>query len=349
MRNTVAFLIVCLVQLSPAQGIRFGLFTDSHWADKATSGTRYYRDTPTKMKIALDTFQAHTLPFMVHLGDVIDGYTANDTTLAWKDLDSVSSAMTRFSGRKYIVLGNHDMASLSKPQMLNRMTGIAVKQNYYSFDTAGYHFVVLDGNYNPDSTDFSHNNYTWSNAWIAPAEKRWLINDLSAAAGKVTVVFLHELLDSTITSGECLKNANEIRHIFENAGNVVAVISGHAHTGGYKLFKNIHYVWLKGMVENALPANNFAEARITAANDSLIIKGYVNQTAYSLKLKQVTTTVRRQPRPSVLHRTTRDETFYSIRGQRLPSPAKNSPMLVIQATKTGKDAKTRLPISSSPR
>jgi len=185
MRNTIAFLIICLAQLTPAQGLRFGLLTDSHWADKAASGTRYYRDTPAKMRMALDTFQVHTLPFIVHIGDVIDGYTANDSTLAWKDLDSVSNALTRFSGLKYIVLGNHDMASLSKSQMLNRLTGIAVKQNYYSFNSGSYHFVVLDGNYNADSTDFSHNNYTWSDAWIAPVEKRWLVNDLAAAAGKV--------------------------------------------------------------------------------------------------------------------------------------------------------------------
>jgi len=36
-----------------------------------------------------------------------------------------------------------------------------------------------------------------------------------------------------------------------------------------------------------LPANNFAEATITPAGDSLIVKGYFNQTSYKLKLKTI--------------------------------------------------------------
>ena len=287
MRFPFFAVVLTIAGICSAQGISFGIIADPQYANTANSGTRYYRSSLAKLAQAADTFQVHAVPFVTVLGDFINGYTPADTALALQDLDSVNRRLNRFTGEKYAVIGNHDVASLSKAEFLGRVA-TTVRSNYYSFDKGNYHFVILDGDYRADSVDFNHGNFTWSDAWAAPAEIRWLIADLASAGAKTVFVMIHYILDSTVTSGECLKNANELRRIFENAGNVKAVFSGHAHAGGYKLFNGTHYLVMKGMVENALPANTFAEVTVKPADDSLIVKGYFNQTSYRLKIKPTT-------------------------------------------------------------
>jgi predicted phosphohydrolase len=283
-RSLFSAFVLGIAGICSAQGISFGIIADPQYANTANSGTRYYRSSLTKLAQAADTFQVHAMPFVAVLGDFINGYTATDTTPALQDLDTVNLRLNRFTGEKYAVIGNHDVASLSKAEFLGRVA-TAVRSNYYSFDKGNYHFVVLDGNYRADGVDFNHGNFTWSDAWVSPAEIAWLTADLAGAGTKTVFVMIHYILDSTVTSGECLKNANELRRIFETAGNVKAVFSGHAHAGGYKLFNGIHYLVMHGMIENALPASSFAEVTVTPAADSIIVKGYFDQLSYRLRLK----------------------------------------------------------------
>lgn len=279
--------VVCVAGICSAQGITFGVIADPQYANTATSGTRYYRSSLTKLAQAADSFQVHAVPLVAVLGDFINGYTATDTAPALRDLDSVNLRLNRFTGEKYAVIGNHDVTSLSKAEFLGRVS-TSVRSNYYSFDKGNFHFVVIDGNYRADGVDFNHNNFTWSDAWVSPAEITWLTADLAAAGTKTVFAFIHYILDTTVTSGECLKNAGELLRIFENAGNVKAVFSGHNHAGGYKNFNGIHYIVMRGMIENALPASSFAEATVTTAGDSLIVKGYFNQPSYRLRLRPTT-------------------------------------------------------------
>jgi len=287
MRIFFSAAVLGIAGICSAQGISFGIIADPQYANTANSGTRYYRSSLTKLAQAADSLQAHSVPFVAVLGDFINGYTATDTARALADLDTVNLRLNRFTGEKYAVIGNHDVTSLSKAEFLGRVA-TTVRSNYYSFDKSNYHFVVLDGNYRADGVDFNHNNFTWSDAWVPPAEITWLTADLAAAGAKEVFVFIHYILDTTVTSGECLKNAGELMRMFENAGNVKAVFSGHAHAGGYKNFNGIHYVVMRGMVENALPANSFAEATVMPAGDSLIVKGYFDQPSYRLRLKPTT-------------------------------------------------------------
>lgn len=288
MRRTAILLFLFPICLVHAQGISFGIFTDVHYATTANSGTMYYQSSLVKLAQALDTFRVHGIHQAFCLGDLDNGYTATDSGKVFTDLDSINLRFAAFPGKICGVIGNHDLQSVTKSQLLGR-TGYTVKQNYYSFDTAAYHFVVLDGSYNSDSSDFTPSNATLANASIPAAEKQWLVNDLSVAGNKPVIVLLHYPLDSTLSSGNVLKNNNEIRYIFEAAGNVKAVFSGHVHTGGYRMINGIHYVILQAMVLNALPSNAFTEVTIPASNDSIFVKGYMSQTSqasYRLKLTQ---------------------------------------------------------------
>jgi len=276
--------IIAAVGLCSAQGITFGLVADPQYAPDTANQYRFYSTSRIRLQDAVDTFQVHALPFIAILGDHINGYEPTDTQKAYRDIDSLNFQLMRYFGDRYSVIGNHDCQSTSKEEFMGRIACI-IPSKYYSFDRDNYHFVVLDCQYNPDGTDFNHNNNNWFNATIPDTEKQWLINDL-AAAGKTSVfIFMHDCCDTTKCL-ELLVNAAEMRTIFENAGNVKAVFNGHKNAGGYANIHGIHYLPMKGMVEQALPSNAFAEVTVTPDDDSLIVKGYSNQTSYNLKLKK---------------------------------------------------------------
>jgi len=279
------FVIIVAVGLCSAQGITFGLVADPQYAPDTANSLRFYSTSRIRLQEATDTFQVHGLPFIAILGDHINGYESTDTLKAYRDIDSLNFQLMRYFGDRYSVIGNHDCQSTSKEQFMARIACI-IPSKFYSFDRDNYHFVVLDCQYGPNGSDFSHEDSIWFKAAIPDTEKQWLINDL-AAAGKTSVfVFMHDCCDTTQCL-ELLVNAAEMRTIFEDAGNVKAVFNGHKHAGGYANIHGIHYLTMKGMVEQALPANAFAEVTITPDDDSLIVKGYSNQPSYKLKLKEI--------------------------------------------------------------
>src|SRR4051812_1622485 len=58
---------------TPAKGgVKAGLITDLHYADKPPSGSRHYRETPGKLAEAAGRFEKEKPDFVVELGDLID-------------------------------------------------------------------------------------------------------------------------------------------------------------------------------------------------------------------------------------------------------------------------------------
>src|SRR5687767_648375 len=53
-------------------GVKFGLITDLHYADKPPAGTRHYRETLGKLGEAAKQFDKDKPGFVVELGDLID-------------------------------------------------------------------------------------------------------------------------------------------------------------------------------------------------------------------------------------------------------------------------------------
>jgi alkaline phosphatase len=85
-------------------GLRFGLVTDLHYADKPPAGTRHYRETLAKLAEAAGQFKKGKPDFVVELGDLIDAANAVDTELAYlKRIDREFSAISK---ARHYVLGN---------------------------------------------------------------------------------------------------------------------------------------------------------------------------------------------------------------------------------------------------
>lgn len=254
------------------QSVRAGLVTDLHYADKPELGTRYYRETLTKLAEAVDQFQKDLPDFVVHLGDLID---AADSVEAEKGyLSAVVGALSKAPGKKHFVLGNHCVYTLTKPEFLE---GVGQKASYDSFDSGGFHFVVLDACFRSDGTPYGRKNFQTVDTNVPAAELDWLRQDLKTAASK-TIVFVHQRLD--VSSAVGVRNAKDVRQVLEESGKVLAVFQGHSHLNDYQEISHIHYCTLRAMVEGSGARNNGFSTMDISADGTIRISGYREQKSY---------------------------------------------------------------------
>jgi predicted phosphodiesterase len=222
---------------------RVGLITDLHYADKPTAGTRHYRESLLKLREAGKQFHSAQISHVIELGDLIDA--ADSVEVEQSYLKVIHEEFLKIPGEKHYVLGNHCVDTLTKGEFLG---GVGATRSYYSFDEAGFHFVILDACFRSDGKPYERRNFEWTDPNIPPSELEWFKQDLSSTSLPV-VVFVHQRLDVGEPHG--IKNAIEIRELIEKSGKVTAVFQGHSHKNDYRQIKGVHYVTLVAMVEGS--------------------------------------------------------------------------------------------------
>jgi alkaline phosphatase len=253
--------------------VRVGVITDLHYADKPTRGTRHYRDTLTKLGEAAEYFAKAKPNFVVELGDFIDAADSVEVELGY--LRRVNEVFAAIPGPKHYVLGNHCVDTLTKPEFLD---GIGRKEAYYSFDSGGVHFVVLDSCFTADGRPYGRKSSKWTDANIPADELDWLRSDLRGSH-LPTIVLAHQRLDDG--KSHAVQNAVEVRKILENSGRVLAVLQGHSHKNSHQEIAGIHYVTLVAMVEGPAPKNNGFAMLEVGADGTLRIDGFRDQANYA--------------------------------------------------------------------
>lgn len=256
-----AALLACSVMSLSAQAKKvgkviseFGLITDIHFTDKADSETRKYSAAMDKLDVFITEMNKEKPNFVIELGDMVD--TLKPETDAVANLRKIESLFKSFKGPSYHVLGNHEFDNLTRKQFLDNITNTNIPdgETYYSWTSGGVHYVVLDADYTvtPEHRPYdmktkNDNFWTWKDAYIPDEEKEWFKNDL-ASTDLPVVVFTHQPLDRIDSQDHNVKNATEIRDIMEADGDVLTVISGHDHAGGYSQINGIHYIVFSGNV-----------------------------------------------------------------------------------------------------
>ena len=245
-----------LERLGDQTAVRFGLVTDSHYADADPLGTRFYRESLIKMREAVATLRREGVSFLGVLGDIKDmaPKESEDRTLA--HLTAIEAEIQRFGGPTYHVLGNHDMDNISKPQMLAGITntGIAKDRSYYAFTHQGLRFVTLDACYLENGQPYDHGNFDYRDTWVPAAQLDWLNGELTSSSSLPVIVLAHQRLDGEGTLH--VKNSAEVRAVLERSKKVLAVFMGHDHPGAYNHLNGIHYYTQKAVIEGSGEANN---------------------------------------------------------------------------------------------
>ena len=258
-------------QAAPRRTLRFGVLTDTHYADRPTAGTRHYADSLQKVDEAIEAFNRAKVDFVIELGDLKDMDAKGTPELTLRYLDSIEQRLRRFDGPLYHVLGNHDMDCITKEEFLAHTSnaGRANGRAYYSFEAQGVRCIVLDANFNADMTPYSRGNFDWRVANIPTEQLDWLDGELTRHRRQPTIIFLHQMLDSfsDINKDLCVKNADKTVEIIERHEQVLAVIQGHHHPGHYSFRRGVHYLTLNGMIEQAAPTNSYAIVEVRPSGD----------------------------------------------------------------------------------
>ncbi len=259
----------------PATILRTGLITDLHWADKTPLGTRYYRESLSRLREAVRQFTAEKAALAVQMGDFIDEAPTPAEEMGF--LRTINEAYTAFAGDRHYVLGNHCVWSLTKEEFLDECR---LRKSYYSFDRGGFHFVILDACFRHDGVPYGRKNFDWRDTNIPGAELEWLRADLAASRQPV-IVFAHQRLDDT--EDFSVINRVEVRAALEGAGNVIAVMQGHAHVNAHSRIGGIHYVTLAAAVEGPEPGGGAFGLLDIDPQGVMTLTGYRRQQSRKLK------------------------------------------------------------------
>ncbi len=211
-----------------ASGIRFGICTDIHL------------DTVYDGKQRLEAYMADMVKknpdFIIQLGDFCSPHEQNK---AYRDI------WNRFKGPKYDVIGNHDTdEGFTRQQVVDFWK---MPARYYSFDSQGYHFVVLDANeaeqYKERDPKAKYVSY------IGDDQLAWLEADLDKTKSPV-IVFLHQSLENNMGG---VQNGVQVRALLDRCNvkakalKVQMVFTGHHHQDYYNVINGIHYIQINSM------------------------------------------------------------------------------------------------------
>lgn len=233
--------------------VKAGIITDMHHTSKADTATRKYSASLSKMKAFIASMKQESPDFVLEMGDFVD--TLAQGTDPAKNLEEIETVFTSI-GPAFHVLGNHEFDNLTREFVLKAVsnTGIPLGRTWYSWDSNGVHFIVLDADYTPQAPHRAYDMntpgdtfWTWKDTFVPPRELVWLEKDLFATT-LPSVVFTHQTLDRVDDQDHNIKNASAVRKVLEDSGKVIIVLSGHDHAGGYANIKGIHYIVMNGNV-----------------------------------------------------------------------------------------------------
>ncbi len=208
------------------KSLKFAVCTDVH--------KDIMHDTDLRLKAFIEDAREKEVDFIIQLGDFCRPYDYNLEFM---------SIWNSFPGKKYHVIGNHDMdGGFTREQVVEYWNA---EGRYYSFDSKGYHIIVLDGN----DTDPSPDRPSGYARFIGKEQLKWLENDLDNTK-LPTIVFSHQGLDNDLGG---IHNATQSRLVLERANEqagsqkVQFVFSGHHHQDYHNNINGIHYIQINSM------------------------------------------------------------------------------------------------------
>jgi len=264
-----------------------GIFADLHAHDTDSPGeAKIMVNYDERLSLCIAAMNAFPVDLVVQLGDLVNGRFVIGEELGEPGriltiLDNVEAIYAQFAGPRYYVLGNHDIYDLSKEEFLARVDSTS---KYLSFDVKGYHFVILDAQYNRKGEDLSHVGWVVQ-GYIPPFELQWLIDDL-ATTSNPTIVFVHQRLDvdfDFLSGGPAISNTEEVKTILSDSGVVIAVFQGHDHENALSLIDGIHYVTFEALVNEDETPPSWAYVTLNPQTQMISITGVGQQADYSLE------------------------------------------------------------------
>lgn len=271
-----------------AESFEIAVLADCQYCNQPDRGKRMYKTSDERLKEFVKESNKHELKFAIQLGDLIDkNYESYEPVL--KILGDLKTPI-------YHVLGNHDFDVSPKPKSA-ALNLLKIKDKYYSMKVNNYRFIVLDGNdlsfhaYEKGSEEYKKSEQYYQqnkiksprwNGALSEIQMNWLEKQLKSAEElkENAVLFCHFPIFPK--DHHNLWNDKELKKLLEKFSCVKAYVNGHNHKGNYAEKNGIHYMTMKGMVENVEPTFSIMEL----FKDQIKVKGYGAEPSRELKLKK---------------------------------------------------------------
>ena len=269
--------------------IRFGLITDTQYADCESQGTRHYRNSIQKIEESINYFNNQKVQFTINMGDIIDRDPA--------DLDPILAQLKQLDSKIYHLTGNHDYKGVTDNQILYKK--LHMPSEYYFFKKKNWVFIMLNTNEvaaysNVNGTEKEHElqamqqqikstgspqGARW-NGGISTRQMQWLDKLLAKCekSGDKVIIFSHHPLypQSEFTA----LNNMEILGTIDKYPCVKAIFCGHHHSGKFAVYKGIPVVTAEGMIET--PTEN-SYGIVEVFDDKIVLEGKGRMTSRVLK------------------------------------------------------------------
>jgi len=238
--------------------LKIGLIADPQYADQNTKGSRFYRNSLSKLNSATTAINAAGVDFTVMVGDLVDVGT--------KDLAPALQHLYKLKTPVYNLLGNHDYVDVKDGATLYK--AYRMPAPYYIVEKGNWLFILLNTNELSEyaTSEASAERAAWQvlnkqlkleerkntqpwNGGISTQQLAWMEKQLKKAEkdAKNVIIFTHHPLFPE--NGLETLNNRDILAIIEKYPGVKAVISGHHHPGNFANYKGIPMITLEGMIE----------------------------------------------------------------------------------------------------
>ncbi len=246
-----------------------GLVTDIHHADKASSGTRYYRQSLSKLDQALADLKARKVDRIVHMGDLVDSHPKPEDEE--RAIREVAQRFQRTGIPYHFILGNHCLEAVDKKRYaeLSRSKG-----GHEAFNVRGVRFVCLDACYRADGVAYDKKNFEWNDAFVPVSQIEWLEKQLTSAPGPC-IVLTHQLLDGL--KDLSVVNHEAVRKPISASGKVCAVLQGHHHQNRLEVIDSVPYTVLRSIVDGPELANSGYSILTVFEDGSAKLEGFCEQ------------------------------------------------------------------------
>jgi manganese-dependent ADP-ribose/CDP-alcohol diphosphatase len=258
----------------------FGLIADVQYCSCEAEGSRYYRNSLSKLRDAMNSLREDSVDFIFNMGDLIDHN--------FESFKPVLNIIDSSGIKVYHLSGNHDY-SVDNRYKHRLPIHQPSQEGYYSFVFKNFRFIALNGN---EMSIYAGNNKTMiqqAEDYIVNLKNEGAVNAIEWNGGISTkqLAWLKSELDDAVLKGEkvfilChfpvfpesiynLLNYNDVLHLLKNYDNIIAWFNGHNHAGNYDNFNSIHFLTMKGMVETE---NTGSYSVVEVYSNKIWINGY---------------------------------------------------------------------------
>jgi len=231
--------------------LKIGFISDWEYGYKRNLKHKFTSRAPLELTKAMTFFKDTFRPdVLVGGGDYIESSSVSPER-AIEQLESMNQIFSLLDVPRMYALGNHDLRSLSRDQVV---AALGAGDFHSTLDIGDWRLVAFDTNYNKED-DTPRNAKQYVTGYVSAGELQWLREALDA--DRPVIVFSHHSpIPPPSASGSPIQNitnAAEVRSVLEEAGNVVAVVSGHNPMTYYEERNGIHYFIVDTLVnEKAL-------------------------------------------------------------------------------------------------